>query len=392
MLRLRQERGLDVELREFGLAIGAQILIAKAAHDLIVAVEACDHQQLLEDLRRLRQREELARMRAARHEIVARALRRRLGQHRRLKIDEAVRIEKAAHRARDAMAQAQALAHDLATQIEVAVFEAHLLVHRLIELKRQRLAAIQHLHFLGDELDGAGGQVAYWRCRPGVHARGPDADDELIAQSLGLREHRRLVGIKHHLQQALAIAQVDEDDAAMIAPPMHPAGHLDLLVRERRIDLSAVMATHGGRPCGATTPSVTIIFMAASTLMDSSITSVRGTMTMKPEVGLGVVGMNTHDAGHAGLDTDLAQILGGEKADAPHAGARIRNEHHLAKGAVLREGALGETLHASVDGAHQRDALQQLLPDTNELPPDEVGDEESRHEHDEKGHERAQAR
>ena len=56
-----RERDLDVHLRELGLPVGAQVLVAEALHDLEVAVGAGDHQDLLEDLRRLRQREELAR-------------------------------------------------------------------------------------------------------------------------------------------------------------------------------------------------------------------------------------------------------------------------------------------------------------------------------------------
>ena len=94
-----EEGGLDVQLREFRLAVGAQVLVAEAAHDLVVAVEAGHHQQLLEDLRRLRQREELAGVRAARHQVIARAFRRRLGEHRRLDVDEAVLIHVVAHRA-----------------------------------------------------------------------------------------------------------------------------------------------------------------------------------------------------------------------------------------------------------------------------------------------------
>ena len=58
-LFLAHERSLDIELRELRLALGAQVLVAEAAHDLIVAIEARHHQQLLEELRRLRQREEL---------------------------------------------------------------------------------------------------------------------------------------------------------------------------------------------------------------------------------------------------------------------------------------------------------------------------------------------
>ena len=50
-LILREERGLDIELREVRLTIGAQIFVAEATHDLIVAIESRNHQQLLENLR-----------------------------------------------------------------------------------------------------------------------------------------------------------------------------------------------------------------------------------------------------------------------------------------------------------------------------------------------------
>ena len=39
-----------------GCAVGAEVLVTEAARDLVVALEAADHQQLLEQLRRLRQR------------------------------------------------------------------------------------------------------------------------------------------------------------------------------------------------------------------------------------------------------------------------------------------------------------------------------------------------
>ena len=57
---LLDERHLEVDLRELRLAVGAQVLVAEAARDLEVALEAGHHQQLLELLRRLRQRVELA--------------------------------------------------------------------------------------------------------------------------------------------------------------------------------------------------------------------------------------------------------------------------------------------------------------------------------------------
>jgi len=48
-----REGHFEVDLGELGLAVGAQVLVAEAAGDLEVAVEAGDHEDLLEDLRRL---------------------------------------------------------------------------------------------------------------------------------------------------------------------------------------------------------------------------------------------------------------------------------------------------------------------------------------------------
>ena len=53
---LLDEAHLDIELVELaGRAVGAGILVAEARRDLEVAVEARDHDELLELLRRLRQ-------------------------------------------------------------------------------------------------------------------------------------------------------------------------------------------------------------------------------------------------------------------------------------------------------------------------------------------------
>ena len=72
---LVDEAHLEVELRELGLAVAAQVLVAVAAGDLEVAVDAGDHQQLLELLRALRQRVDAARLEPRRDDEVARALR-----------------------------------------------------------------------------------------------------------------------------------------------------------------------------------------------------------------------------------------------------------------------------------------------------------------------------
>ena len=69
-------------------------------------------------------------------------------------------------------------------------------------------------------------------------------DHELAAQALGLGEQRLVVRIEHHLQQAFAIAQVDEDHPAMVAAAMHPAGDGDFLADQLLADLAAIVAAH----------------------------------------------------------------------------------------------------------------------------------------------------
>jgi hypothetical protein len=52
------------------------------------------------------------------------------------------------------------------------------------------------------------------------------------------------VGIAYHLYQAFAVAQVDEDDAAVVSPAMSPAAERDGLFKLARIDEAAVMGAH----------------------------------------------------------------------------------------------------------------------------------------------------
>src|SRR3546814_4047133 len=81
------EAHLEVELVELARrAVGAAVLVAKAGRALEVAVEAGDHQKLLEHLRRLRQRVELARVQAARHQVGARDLGAAGAEERRLEL------------------------------------------------------------------------------------------------------------------------------------------------------------------------------------------------------------------------------------------------------------------------------------------------------------------
>jgi hypothetical protein len=116
---LRDEAHLEVELIELaGAAVRPARFVTEAWRDLEIAVEARDHDELLELLRRLGKRVELPRMQPRRHEEVARAFGRGRGQDRRLKLEEALRHHAPADRLDHLRPQHDVLVEALARQIE----------------------------------------------------------------------------------------------------------------------------------------------------------------------------------------------------------------------------------------------------------------------------------
>jgi len=124
------ERHLEVDLRELGLAVGAQVLVAEAARDLVVALDPADHQQLLEELRALRQRVELSGVDPRRDEVVARPLGRRLGQDRGLDLPEPLAVQDS-RIARSSRSGSPARLHPLAPNVEIAPRQSRFLARNL---------------------------------------------------------------------------------------------------------------------------------------------------------------------------------------------------------------------------------------------------------------------
>ena len=223
---LLHEAHLDVELRELRLAVGPRVLVAKAAGDLVVALVAAHHQQLLEELRRLRQRVPGARLAAVGDEEVAGALRRRAREDRRLDLQEVLGRQRLAHRADDGVAQDERVAHALAAQVEHPVAQAQHLVDRrvLVDRERRRLR-LRERRDLGDlHLDLAGRDVRVDVLRRAAHDLALRGEDVLGTQPLGGRERLGLVGVEDELDDPGAVAEVDEDEPAVVATAVHPAG------------------------------------------------------------------------------------------------------------------------------------------------------------------------
>ena len=180
-----------------------------------------------------------------RHQIVARAFRRALGEHRRFDVDEALRVEILAHFHRDAITQTQVLLHLRTAQVEHAMREARGFREVVVvELERRRHRRVQH--------------VSSWHStsilplvRPGVRrAFRTAAHDalhlhaELVAHALGDLEHVGAVRIADDLDEPFAIAQVDEDNAAVVAAAVYPAAQRDGLAQQGFGHQTAVFRSH----------------------------------------------------------------------------------------------------------------------------------------------------
>ena len=163
------EAGLDVDLRELRLAVGAQVFVAEALGDLEIFLHPRDHEELLVLLRGLRQRVKTARLEPRGHEEVARALGRALGEDRRLDFEEPGVVEVVAHGFDDAVALLDVALQARPAQVEVTVGQAQVLVaDLLVEREGGHLGLVEDGQRIGDEFDLAGGQGGVFLARRGA--------------------------------------------------------------------------------------------------------------------------------------------------------------------------------------------------------------------------------
>ena len=227
---LLDEAHFEIELVEFARqTVGARILVAEARRDLEVAVEARHHDQLLVLLRRLRQRVEFSGMDARRHQEVARAFRARGRENRGLEFKEALPLHARAHAVDHLAAQHDVLVQPLAAQVEEAILQARLfgIVDVAEHRQRQFGRRTEHLDVADIDLDLAGRHVGVFGAGRALAHVAVDLDDPFGPQLLGGREGRG-IGIDHALRDPVMVAQVDEEDAAMVADAVAPAGKPNL--------------------------------------------------------------------------------------------------------------------------------------------------------------------
>jgi hypothetical protein len=227
---LVDEAHLEIQLRELRLAIASKVLVPEAAGDLEIAIDAADHEELLELLGALRQGVDRTRLEPRWDDEVAGTLGRRLDEVRRLDLDEAAGVVDLANGLDEPAPEQQALLHRLAADVEIAVLEADRLVHRsirFVDVEGRCLGVVQDRHPGCLELDLAGREAGVLRAGPSKGDRALDRDHELGADAgRDLVCLRRVRPIDDDLGQPMAVPQVEEDRVAVVAATMDPAREL----------------------------------------------------------------------------------------------------------------------------------------------------------------------
>ena len=233
---LIHECHFHIKLGELRLAVGTEVLITVATCQLVVAFHARDHEQLLEQLRGLRQRVPGTRHQTGRHHEIAGTLRRGLDHGWSFDLFEAHLLQSVACGLRHLGTQLQIALHGRTTQIEITILETNFLTRQLVlrlvlqsggHLERQRIGLGKHLDAFGNDLDLAGGQMIVL-----IAVRTQANLAYNLNHKLGTQRTCHVLVINDNLHQTSVVAKIDEGHAAVVATTINPTGERHLLTDE----------------------------------------------------------------------------------------------------------------------------------------------------------------
>ena len=146
-------------------------------------------------------------------------------------------------------AQLELLGHLRTAEVQVAVAQARVLggLDAVLDLEGRGLGATEHLDTIGQNLNLAGGKL-------GVHRLGVARDNRAVHENGPLGTHglgcvegiaRSVLRVEGALRHAGAIAQVAEDQTAVVAATPHPSGEGNLLTDVLGAKLAGGAGVHG---------------------------------------------------------------------------------------------------------------------------------------------------
>ena len=226
------EGHFHVQLGEFRLTVSTQVLITEAACNLEVTLHASYHEQLLEDLRRLRQCIELAGVYTARNEVVTSALRSGFAQHRSFDFQEMVLVKVVAHELSYFMTQNQVILHFRTTQVQITIFQTQVFVsvNTVFDIERRSFCTVQHFDIMCQHFNSTSRDIfvdGFFITQTNITNY---LDNILVTDVFGSFEAAACtVRVSNNLHNTAAVTQVNKNQSAMVTAFCNPAAQYNLL-------------------------------------------------------------------------------------------------------------------------------------------------------------------
>jgi hypothetical protein len=240
---LLNEAHLHIELVELTRrTVSTWILITETWSDLEIPIESRNHQELLELLRSLRQREELSWMESRWDEEIARALWGAARENRSLKLGKAHSVHQLTNSLNNRGAKEDVFMNLLASEIEEAVGKACWLWRLIVlaDLKRKNLRSGKHLQAITVELDLSRWDLRIDHTRFALNDLARHLNNRLYANVLN---GRTASFIKDHLGLSVIVSKIDENNSSVIAFAKDPTRESNCLPGVRSSKLVAGVGT-----------------------------------------------------------------------------------------------------------------------------------------------------
>ena len=244
---LLNETHLDIELVELSRRpVGAGILVTKTGRDLKVSIKTGNHGELLKLLRRLGESIELPRMHSGRNKEVSSAFRRRCRKYRCLVFEKPRARHPFPYRGDDFRAQHDVAVHGGAPKIEKAVLQADIFRERRLAEhgQRQGFGAGQYVEILDAHFHFARGNVFIDGLRITLYHLAVHTHDRFGRYVAG-KLKAFVFGLKNALGYAVVVAQIQEQQAAVVTLAVQPSGQANLLAVILESEFITIMASKG---------------------------------------------------------------------------------------------------------------------------------------------------
>ena len=214
----------DIDLGKLRLTLCTKVFVAEALHDLVVTVKAGHHQQLLEQLWRLRQCVERALVHTAWHQIVTCTFWGCTGQNRCFDIQKAFVFQVVAYKAGGLAAHNQLFLHLRTTEIHITVTQTHIFAYVgvAIQLERRCLGFVEDFHLFTQHFNFTGWHIGInsafgARTHPSSHFQHIFTTG-FISQCEGFF----CIRVDHNLSDTFPISQIKKDNTTVVTATMHP--------------------------------------------------------------------------------------------------------------------------------------------------------------------------